>query len=330
MVWRIILSIIVLAAWWAAHTFLVIQAPMAMNEIASHQFENSDQAWTNLQFWSAYLGTAIRYSPVIAMSLLFLIWLGPLIKQYIKWCSVWAMIAFALLGGSDYAHAYRAKTDYSEIYAAKADETVFLVPLMGNTKDNQAKMNSEEFFRANLVAAKYVVIPHAKLQGSGDIFNDYVNSHQAIVVKRTPFAREYVASSTRGTSSRDESFHCETAQSHNVSTGIAIGAMIKEDDAPKYLYYFGPDPKRILATSRTSSEAGKDESFVSAIGARDFSDVMDTFGRRIIQTTLCAEFSARPTDDVIKDKGAIILATEAKLKKTLGDMGITVLYVGYA
>jgi hypothetical protein len=304
-----------------------------MNEIAAHQFENNSQSWVKLQTWLSILGTLSMLLPAVVVAVLALAWWMPA-RRYLKtlgWVSVAGVAGvLAATGGADYAHAYRAKSDYTEIYAAKADETVFLVPLFGDTKGGQAKMNSEEFFRSNLVAAKYVIIPHAKLQGSGDLFNDYVNSHQAIVVKRTPFAREWVASAVRGSSTKDESFHCETAQSHNVSTGVAIGAMIKEDDAPKYLYYFGPDTNKSLPTSQSVTEAGRDLSFMSAIAARSFEEVMDTFGRRIVQTELCKQFSARSTDDVIKDKAGVMAATEASARKILGDMGITVIYMGYA
>jgi hypothetical protein len=315
---------------------LNIYTPTITNQMAANQLNGGDMSWYTTMGWLSLLNSIHTTLFVVGAAILACIWWHPVVHLFKNCGSMGtpgaAAIILTLLAASapTPADAYRAKSDYTEVLIAKADETIVLVPLMGDTKSGQSKLNSEDFYRANLVASKYVVIPHAKLQGSGDLFNDYVNSHQAIVVKRTPFAREWVSSSSRGTSTKDESFHCETAQSHNVSTGVAIGAMIKEEDAPKYLYYFGPDNNKIMRTSQTGGEYDKDLTFVSAIQARDFGETMDTFGRRLIQTELCKQFSARSTDDAIKDKAAIMAAAEATARKQLGEMGITVLYMGFA
>ena len=336
MIWRIALTLVILAIGSVITGVLNIYAPTLTNQLAANQLNGGDMGWYSTMGWMAALNSIHTTLFVVGAAILICIWWHPAIRLIKNRGSMGPPGAAAVLltvlvaSAPTPADAYRAKSDYTEVLIAKADETVVLVPLMGDTKAGQAKLNSEDFYRANLVASKYVIIPHAKLQGSGDLFNDYVNSHQAIVVKRTPFAREYVSSSSRGSSSKDESFHCETAQSHNVSTGVAIGAMIKEEDAPKYLYYFGPDNAKAMRTSQSDGDYGKDTTFISAIQARDFNDVMDTFGRRLIQTELCKQFSARSTDDAIKDKAAIMGAAEAATRKQLSDMGITILYMGFA
>jgi hypothetical protein len=333
MIWRIGLTLVIMAIGSAITAVLNIYSPTLTNQLAANQLNGGDMGWYSTMGWLSFLSSIHTTLFVVGAAIIACIWWHPalrLIKSFGAPGAAAIILTILAASSPTPADAYRAKSDYTEVLIAKADETVILTPLMGDTKAGQAKLNSEEFYRANLVASKYVTIPHAKLQGSGDLFNDYVNSHQAIVVKRTPFAREYVSSSSRGSSSKDESFHCETAQSHNVSTGVAIGAMIKEEDAPKYLYYFGPDNAKAMRTSQSDGDYGKDTTFVSAIQARDFNDVMDTFGRRLIQTELCKQFSARSTDDAIKDKAAIMGAATEAARKQLGDMGITVLYMGFA
>jgi hypothetical protein len=106
--------------------------------------------------------------------------------------------------------------------------------------------------------------------------------------------------------------------------------VIKEEDAAKFLYHFNVNMAKPLATSQSGSEEGKDATFVSAVAATDLPYVMDSFARRIIQTAICEQIMTRDTDVVIAEKAGIIEAARTKVTAALSEMGISVLYMGYA
>jgi hypothetical protein len=315
-----------------------------MNDIAARQFDGAS-AFQQAQAAQSALRFVHQFGGFVAVMALLAIWWGPILRTW-KSCAkepgnpsgpstaaLWlATIVFGsavLIGSMSPAFAYRSKSDWAEYYNAAADETVILIPMLGD-KASQSQMRSVEFFQTNKVAAQYVLIPHGKLPGTGNFFDEFVNTSQVIVVKRRPVAREWTASASTGTSRHDESFSCESSESHNIRASLTFAAMIEESNAAKYLYFAGSDPTKKLATSQSGGDNDKDPTFVSAIPALSLETFTDTFARRIIQAALCDEMGRRTTDEVIKQKADIMKAVRKVAEDQLGAMGVTIKALGYA
>lgn len=331
MLWRILLSAALLGAWvWIGAAFGLAVAP-AMNEAGAGQFNGGD-AWRQAVAAQGTWTFVYRAGAVSLIAVLACIWWAPL-KRLMLGKDGGALLLFvagvgALAFSAAPAHAYRYKTDYAEYYNAKPDETVFLVPMLGDAGKQSVKKDAE-FLETKKVPAQFVLITHGTLPGTGTFMNDVVNTAQAVVVKRRPVAREWTHRADTGTSSADQSFSCESAESHNIRTAITAAFMIEEGNAATYLYFAGADPTQKLPTSQSGGESDKDPTFVSAVAAMSLSDFVDTFGRRIIQTELCKAIGARATDRVIAEKAKIIEEVNAAATTQLKAMGVTVKALGY-
>jgi hypothetical protein len=327
--------------WTIATDAITIAIPMVQNSVVGGQASPDMTAYFN--YMVANLGGARLLQTIhfVTAITLFLIWFSPTkkgIQSFVDW--IWttehnkirsAILVFsALLLAPHDAHAYRASSDYSELLMARPSWTVFLIPMMGDNVTNQKQLEGEEFYKAKKVSAKYVIIPHGKLSGTGAFVNDVINTSTAVVVDHQPYARVYSPSIHRGTSLRDEGIHCETKNSHNITTGIGIGVVIKEEDAAKYVYHFNADMNNPIPTSQSEGDNGKDKTFISAVAAKALPDVMDNFGFRIIQTTMCDQYASRTTDAAIEEKDKIISKAREEVTKALGEMGITVITFGFA
>src|SRR4051812_47694605 len=127
------------------------------------------------------------------------------------------------------------KPEYQEIDTA---ETGFLIPLEGDS-DSQAKFASEKYLDERKVAAKRVQITHRWNQ-TGRLPNDgqWIGTVRLIKVKRSPVTREWTAEATRGTASKDQAIWTESQDSVGFSMGFTCTALIKEEDAAKFLYFY--------------------------------------------------------------------------------------------
>jgi len=125
----------------------------------------------------------------------------------------------------------------------ETNETAFLVPLEGATKENQGKFMSLDFLKEAKVATKRVMIP-VKKYSTGRMWMDYkwIPTMRVIKVNRTPVTREWTSDETTGTTTKDESIEVESLDSIGFKLGVNITAMIHEDDASLFLYtYAGKD-----------------------------------------------------------------------------------------
>ncbi|HUQ69191.1 MAG TPA: hypothetical protein VM165_06700 [Planctomycetaceae bacterium] len=123
----------------------------------------------------------------------------------------------------------------------KPNETAFLLPLLGDPK-NQAAINSEEYLRANLVQMQQVRIPQQWVQ-KGYQYVAYNGAWRdaavLIRVDRSPVTRVWTADKNTGTSNRDEAIWVMTSDQVEFSTGWTCTAFIPDhDSAVKFLYYY--------------------------------------------------------------------------------------------
>jgi hypothetical protein len=140
------------------------------------------------------------------------------------------------------ANAYWDKYNYTEAYYIQANQSAFWIPDTGANLSDQAHFGSIEYYAANKVAAKRIEIPHQKLVNSGSWSDYYVPAGRLFVVDRAPYYHAWTSKSTTGTSTANEGFPFESADSMNIETDVVASAFVSEEDAAKFFYWFGQKP----------------------------------------------------------------------------------------
>ncbi len=133
---------------------------------------------------------------------------------------------------------------------ASSNETMFVVPLQGENKDAQAKLNSAAYYADKKVAVKQVQIPHRWLQtGRWEFDGRWIPTVTVIKVDRTPVTAEFSVGD-KGNAKKDaDAIWIESADSVGFSTGFSVSAMITEEDTATFLYrYQSASLKQIIAT----------------------------------------------------------------------------------
>ena len=312
MIVRIGLSVLLIVIWGLCNTVLRPIGTIVAGRAAGLQFENSDSSAVISQVVMAYAGN-LGISSVVLALLLVAIWWKPM--RLLMTCLVVLMSASP-------ASAYYDKSDYAEAYTILPNESAFWVPDIGANKDSQGQFDSESYLQANKLAVKRFIVPHTKLQGSGSFFDYYVPAGRLIIVDRTPFSREWVAGN-RGTSTRDESFPCQSKEGLDISVGVSVGASVLETSAAKYLYRFGVLPP--------VGERGDPKTiFTSVYYSRKLADVMDDVGRKMIQTVVCKEIAGRGFDKANEEANTIMDNVKKAGADYFASVGITLDFIGWA
>ena len=286
-------------------------------QMAGKQFDNSDASYIVSSFGMNFF-SHIGIPFVVLLAVLVALWWRPL-RGLLR--------AVVLIGGivaaAHPAAAYYDKTDYTEAYTILPNESAFWIPDAGANKDNQAQIESEAYLNANKVALKRFVVPHAKLSGSGSFYDFYVPAGRLIIVDRTPFSREWVDASNRGTSKLREGFPCQSKEGLNITVGVSIGTSVAEANAAKYLYRFGVSPPQ-------GDRSDPKVIFTSVYYSRKLADVMDDVGRKKVQTLVCDEITARSFDQANNDAVKIMESVKQKANDYFAAVGITLDFVGWA
>ena len=294
-------------------------ATIASADVAGQQFANTDASYVTSMIGIRLFGN-LGIPAVVLLAVIVAIWWRPL-RQW--WATVATAIVFGVLLAAPQAQAYYDKTDYTEAYTILPNESAFWIPDVGANKDNQAQFDSEAYLQANKIAVKRFIVPHTKLQGSGSFFDFYVPAGRLIIVDRTPFSREWVEARERGTSTRNESFPCQSKEGLNISVGVSIGASVLEPNAAKYLYRFGVLPP---VGDRTDPKV----IFNSVFFSRKLSDVMDDVGRKKVQTLVCNEIASRSFDKANEEANQIMDAVGKAAADYFASVGITLDFIGWA
>ena len=189
------------------------------------------------------------------------------------------------------------KTILAEI---KANETAFLIPLVGDAT-SQVKLQSVEFLKTKQVPVKRVEIPVVEHQlRRATIFDPYpiefVPAAILITVDRTPVTREWTMKKDTGTSTSNQAFGVETKESIGFYVGATCSALVTEDDAATFLYWFASKP---------------------------LSAVMDENVRGFVQTEFFRQIGDMNLDLARSSKSAIMTATFSAMKEKFAPMGIT-------
>jgi hypothetical protein len=184
----------------------------------------------------------------------------------------------------------------------KPNETVFVIPLEGESKEGQAKFQSVEFLEGRKVATKRVYIPQ-KQHNTGRTPGDYtwIPTVEVVRVDRSPVTREWTKGKDTGTSTKDQAITVESQDSINFRAGVNITVSIQEDDAAKFLYYFHGKP---------------------------LPEVVDTNIRGYVQTVLAREFGQKDLTLCMKEKSTVFRMCFEETQKYFKEKGITVDYLG--
>ena len=112
----------------------------------------------------------------------------------------------------------------------KPNETAFLIPLEGRTKEGQVKFDSIDYLEKRKVAAKRIYLPLVKIK-TGRWYWQYkwVPAAIVITVDRRPIVLSWEGKNA---------IHVESKDSIGFYIGVNITAFIEEKDTARFLYYF--------------------------------------------------------------------------------------------
>lgn len=296
------------------------------SKVAGKQFEASDASYLMSDQVMSFFSHS--YLPLIALFFVTcLIWWKPVStfinenKEKLVSAVICIVVATAMFSTS--AFAYYDVKDWNEPYFILPNESAFFVPDVGDNKSSQTKFGSEAYLLSNQIPAKRFSIPHVKLENSGFWSNYYVPSGRLIVVDRTPFAREWVASAAKGTSTQNQGFTVQSKEGLNMTVGISIAASVMEQDAAKFLFRFGVKPP---TGDRTKPEV----IFTSVYYGKSLTEVMDSVIRSKVQALLSKEFTTREFIKCNAESDLIMTNVEKNLIEFLKGVGITLDYIGWA
>lgn len=245
--------------------------------------------------------------------LLAIVWGTYLVKKFRKLPPASASTLLVLLSVLTMSACGPAKIEVLE--EIDTNETAFLVPLEGNT-DAQGKFMSEDYLNQNKVGAKRVSLPQRQVS-TGRMWwaYKYVPTMRVVKVDRTPVTREWTEESTTGTSTKDDALAVESKDSIGFSIGATITAMIEEDNAAKFLYYYAGKP---------------------------LPEVVDENVRSFVKTCVGQKFGDLPLEAKLGDEGQVLEAgcKDSKVKifaecaetasKAFSERGISIVNLGYA
>lgn len=331
MLTRLLASFVIMMLGTVVHAVYNPVATLALGKAAGGQMAPSDTAYITSTYAMMFFSGINGVITLFVFGILLLIWWGPL-KSMIKNINTPSLILatmivpFLFWGGS--AKAYYDKTDYTEAYTILPNESAIYVPDTGDNKSSQVKLDSEEYLKANQIAAKRFIIPHQKLSGSGSYIgwgDYYIPAGRLFIVDRTTYSHEWVQKGRGTNATIDESIPCQSKEGLDITVGVSVGSSVKEENAAKYLYNFG-----VGAIDPRVNRADPQVIFQSVYYSRRLADVMGDVGRKKIQTLVCGELSGRTFDANNSDAAKIMEIVETKAKDYFNSVGITINFIGWA
>jgi hypothetical protein len=318
MILKIVLTILVLLSLSYLNYFIDVVDPIIANKVAIQQFKSSDTAYIVSQY-----GIHLTQFIKTLLSIGFLLIIGFLWWKPIKKIIATLVILLFVLMPAVSSYAYYEKQNWPEPVFILPNESAFFIPDIGDNKESQAKLNTEEYLRDNKIPTKRFLIPHKKLEGSGWAGDYYVPTGRMIIIDRTPYHREWASDSQRGTSKTDQSFPCQTKEGLNVTAEITIAVSVTEDDSPKFLYKFGVKPP-------TGDRNKPEIIFTSVYFGRSLTEVMDGVGRGMVQSLVAEELSSRSMEQANSQMPEMMQNIRTKVGAFLKTSGITLDYIGWA
>jgi hypothetical protein len=172
------------------------------------------------------------------------------------------------------------------------------------------------------------MIPHTSVPsgyGLGSLFGGYVvPAGRLILVDRRPYHREWTAPGRGTDKGSDESFHCQTNDGLNVDVEISISTYVTEDNAAKFLYFFG------VKSDPNEDRSDPNNIFRSVYHGYSLTEVMDGVARGNVHNSVCDEMSKYALADANKHMYDIMQDIRKNTATYLIQKGITLDYIGWA
>lgn len=321
MVIRIILTLFASAVWHYANVYLNAFATAKSGEAAVAQFSNS--ASENINSFVAmdfYNNLSHGGSFIIFMGIIMVIWLKHIKQLFQKKPDLLSVLGIVFIINTIIpvdAYAYYSRQDWAENVNVLPNHSAFLIPATGDTKDSQKQFESEAFLNDKKVGAKRIQIPHVVLKNSGAI-DYYVPGAILVMLDRTPYVVNWTKEITKESPSNQE-VCVESEDSIQVCFDVSIGANVTEEDAAKYLYWFGVEPA-----------VGNDDerNFPSVLQGKSLQNVMNTRVHARIKAAYFTEFAKYDFKTMLAKKGEILKTVEKDMIAEYKKMGITIEYIG--
>jgi hypothetical protein len=230
---------------------------------------------------------------------------------------VFAIILASFFTIPDDANAYYSRQDWSENINVLPNHSAFMIPAVGESKDSQKQFESEAFLNEKKVGAKRINIPHVILKNSGT-FDYYVPGAILIMLDRTPYVVNWTKEANADSPTNQE-VCVESEDSIQVCFDVSIGANVTEEDAAKYLYWFGVEP----ATGNDD-----ERNFPSVLRGKSLNNVMNTRVHSRIKSAYFTEFAKYDFKTMLAKKGEILTTVEKNMIAEYKKMGITIEYIG--
>lgn len=157
-------------------------------------------------------------------------------KSFIKFITI-ALLGVAALSMTGCMQPVEPKT----IVTAESNETMFVIPLQGENRDAQAKLDSANYYSKKKVAVKEFQIPHRWLNvGRFEWSYDgrWVPTVRVIKVNRAPRTVEFSVDDKNAAKKDADAIWLESSDSVGFSTGFSLSAMIEEEEASNFLYRY--------------------------------------------------------------------------------------------
>lgn len=301
---RLIVSIVVVVMFGAVGYMWKQALSMMQGIVAARQINDDSVAGNALAFW-------FRNSDIVGFVIVvsFFLILGWIWRCELKVLFLTSLVVLALMGCAPRATTESEKTSIADVVDIKPNQTVFVIPTIAGSKEEQARFESIDYLESKKVASKRVILDKDNVGGK------YLPKTYVILVDRTPVARQWTKESTTGTNASNEALCGESSESIEVCFQISMAAAVEETNTATYLYYF---PTTKLQDAQVNG----------VYKATDLDQIVDNQVRQYLTQKIGDSCATRTLRDIIKDKAEIVRGAETAAKKYFKDQGITLAYVG--
>lgn len=321
-IFKILLTLLAISGWKYLSIYTAAIGTAEAGAVAVSQFDDSIASYaksmTGMEFFKSMSG---GLSGGILLLIVVGIWWSNIKKVWSNAANTLVLLGTIGLATTlvpNDAWAYYSRQDWAENVNVLPNHSAFLIPATGETKDSQKQFESEAFLNDKKVGAKRIQIPHVILKNSGAI-DYYVPGAILVLLDRTPYVVNWTKTQTPESPTNQE-VCVESADSIQVCFDVSIGANVLEDDAAKYLYWFGVEP----ATDGSVDE----RNFPSVLKGKSLENVMNTRVHSRIKSAYFTEFAKHPFKEMLAKKSDILQDVEKQMIAEYKKMGITIEYIG--
>lgn len=315
------MSFLVLAFAKVASTMLNATATVQSGAVAADQFNNSGTDFVmSMTKMAAYGQMSAIGLGLLTFLVILAIWWSELKSFFTKDTTLLLLVSILGLSASDNSYAYYSKQDWAEWVNVLPNHSAFFIPAVGDTKGNQKQFESVDFLNEKKIGSKRVQIPHTVLKNSG-LVDAWVPAAVLVLLDRTPYVVTWTKDPTPDSAGNQE-MCVESQDSIEICFNTSIGANVLEEDAAKYLYWFGTEP--------VSEGTADERKFPSVLYGKHLETVMNTRVFSRIHSAYFAEFSKYRFTDLLTHKSEVLQTVEDEMISEYKKMGITIEYVGIA